>query len=169
MKFYTFAVLKRILNAHLTTNAEASTEATESVSIGNEEGDCGLHLNSFSHSGFSRSILKWLWWIIQNDWFNQSTANDVTNNLIFTDREHFNCQVTFGVLLLRSEVHCTFSNLFESPHIGVCNGLLRKVPIVGAPAFPSTIVIADGAHWIERLWQTTNCCALEHRKRWQDP
>ena len=32
MKFYTFAVLKRILNAHLTTNAEASTEATESVS-----------------------------------------------------------------------------------------------------------------------------------------
>lgn len=32
MKFYTFAVLKRILNAHLTANAEASTEATEPVS-----------------------------------------------------------------------------------------------------------------------------------------
>ena len=32
MKFYTFAVLKRILNAHLTANAAASAEATESVS-----------------------------------------------------------------------------------------------------------------------------------------
>lgn len=32
MKFYTFAVLKRILNAHVANNAEASSQANEAVS-----------------------------------------------------------------------------------------------------------------------------------------
>ena len=32
MKFYTFAVLKRILNAHVANNAEASSQANEAFS-----------------------------------------------------------------------------------------------------------------------------------------